>query len=271
MHWDTIKKSIGLFCAFIALAASYSPMLFAQCNKELINGWGGEWEPFLMGTSDKPGGLDIDILDAVISASGCSWKNTPLELPWARHLGLIKLGQLDIATAASWTEERAAYAYFTKPYRSEYAALFVRKQDLEKYSPLPLQELFRKFHGIGVEQGNSYGKVMDTLLASIGDQAQKVNSNKQNVRKLLEKRIDGYLGFLPYDAMLIKKMKLAGKIEMLPLSVTRTGDIHIMLSKKANSEAIFQALESGLAKIKSNGRYERIIKKYSDKYGVSHW
>jgi len=271
MHRDTVKKSIGLLCVLIALATTYSPLILADCNKELVNGWGGDWEPFLTGTYDKPGGLDIEILDAVISASGCRWKNTALVIPWARHLGLIKLGRLDIATGASWTEERDAYAYFTKPYRSEYVALFVRKNDLEKYASFPLHTLFSKLNGIGVEQGNSYGKDVDTLLKSIGEQAQTVNNNDQNIQKLLGKRIDAYLGFLPYDAMLIKKMEREDKIEMLPLSVVKTGNIHFMLSKTANSEAIFQALESGLAEIKKNGSYKRIIKKYSDKYGVSYW
>jgi len=136
------------------------------------------------------------------------------------------------------------------------------------YSQPPLKTLFQKLQTIGVERGNSYGTVMDTLLETFGKQAEKVNDNKQNISKLMNNRIDGYLGSLPYDSMQIKKMGFERMIVPLPLSIVNTGDIHIMLSKKANSEEIFQALEFGLYEIKNNGTYDGIINKYSEKYGV---
>ncbi len=90
-------------CALI-----FQSFAYADCNnKELINGWGGEWVPFIMGTADNPSGLDMDILDAVIAKAGCKWRNTEREVPWARHLKLVEAGKIDLATAASWTQERA--------------------------------------------------------------------------------------------------------------------------------------------------------------------
>ena len=248
-----------------------SSILMAECNKELVNGWGGEWEPFLMGTYDKPEGLDIEILDAVVKASGCTWRNTELEIPWKRHLNWLKVGELDLATGASWTQERAEYAYFTKAYRSENVAIFVRKADLKKYEGYSLQDLASVLSSIGVELGNTYGSEMGALLAKMGEKVQRVNGNRQNMPKLLGGRIDGYLGHLPYDAMQIKKKGYEDKIAYLPVSLVNTGDIHFMLSKLANSEEVFKAIEGGLAEIKANGTYDKILKKYSDKYGLSHW
>jgi len=265
-----VKHAIGLFCFLFTLLTNSSGLM-AKCNKELVNGWAGEWEPFITGAYDKPAGLDMEVLNAVIRASGCTWKNTNLVIPWARHLGLIKLGELDLATAATWTKERAEYAYFTQPYRRESVAIFVRKSDLEKYVQYSLETLFDKLHTIGVERGNSYGTVMDELLAAFDQQVEKVNDNKQNVSKLMNKRVDGYLGLLPYDSIQVKNMGFEDMIVPLPLSIVNTGDIHIMLSKEANSKEIFQALESGLFEIKNNGTYDAIITKYSEKYGVSYW
>jgi polar amino acid transport system substrate-binding protein len=265
-----IKKRIVLFSCLFMFSVN-SSILMAECNKELVNGWGGEWEPFLMGTYDEPEGLDIEILDAVIQASGCTWRNTELEIPWKRHLNWLRVGELDLATGASWTLERAEYAYFTKAYRSENVALFVRKADLKKYEQYSLQELADVLSGIGVEFGNTYGSEMGALLAKMGEKVQRVNGNKQNMPKLLGGRIDGYLGHLPYDAMQIKSKGHEDTIVMLPASLVNTGDIHFMLSKLANSEEVFRALDAGLAEIKANGTYDKIIKKYSEKYGLSHW
>jgi|GEM_PF-928773 len=265
-----IKKRSVLFSCLFMFSVN-TTLLMAECNKELVNGWGGKWEPFLMGTYDKPVGLDIEILDAVIVASGCTWRNTELEIPWKRHLNWLRVGELDLATGASWTLERAEYAYFTKSYRSENVALFVRKGDIKKYEQYSLQELANVLTGIGVELGNTYGSEMGTLLEKMGERVQRVNNNRQNIPKLLGGRIDGYLGHLPYDAMQIKKKGHEDEIKILPVSLVNTGDIHFMLSKLSNSEDIFRALEAGLAEIKANGTYDKIIKKYSDKYGISHW
>lgn len=264
-----IKPSLLLSC--LLLLSSISAGLMADCKKELVNGWGGQWEPFLLGAYDKPKGLDIEILDAVVNASGCSWRNTELEIPWKRHLKWIKVGELDLATGASWTQERAEYAYFTKAYRSENVALFVRKADLKKYEPYSLLALADVLKGIGIEFGVTYGNEMGEFLAKMGGKVQRVNNNKQNIAKLLGGRIDGYLGHLPHEAMQVKNKGHEGKIVYLPVSLVNTGDIHIMVSKLANSAEVFKAIDAGLAEIKANGTYDKIIKKYSDKYGLTHW
>ena len=248
-----------------------SSLLLADCNKELINGWGGNWEPFIMGSHDKPSGLDMDILDAVVKTAGCTWKNTKTEIPWARHMAWIKSGELDLATAASWTQERAEFAYFTKPYRNEYIAIFIRKSDLQKYASLSLQELASSPFKVGSELGNTYGGVMNSLLKTMGEHVEYVNNNEQNILKLKGGRIDGYLGYIPFDSIEIKEKGLEKEIVILPSSLINTGNVHFMLSKKNNSKEIFRALNEALAEIKSNGTYDKIIKKYSQEYGVSYW
>lgn len=262
IHWMSI---------FFGVLTLISMPLVAACDKELVNGWGGEWTPFISGTYDKPSGLDMEVLDAVVEAAGCSWRNTKSEIPWSRHMMWLKTGELDIATAASWTKERAEYAYFTKPYRNEYIAMYVRNEDQDKFDELTLQELTRGKFRLGVELGNIYGDVMGPLLKSMGDRVEYVNSNKQNTQKLENMRIDGYLGFVPFDNILIAKEGRSKDIIMLPATLIRTGQVHFMLSKRYNSSEVFDALEKGLATIKSNGTYDRIIKKYTQKYGVSYW
>lgn len=264
------KRIFLLMNAFFLLILS-SMHSMANCNKELVNGWGGQWEPFLMGRYESPYGLDMEVLDAVIKVSGCSWRNTELEIPWKRHLEWIKSGELDLATGASWTQERAEYAYFTKAYRSERVALFIRAADVRQYEHYALLELAEVFKSIGIEFGNAYGHKMGKLLAKMEGKIQRVNDNKQNIAKLLGGRIDAYIGHLPYDAMQVKNKGHEGKIIYLPATLVNTGDIHFMVSKLANSLTVFKAIDAGLAEIKANGTFDKIIEKYSDKYGLTHW
>lgn len=271
MKTQYMMKSRFVLLSCLMILLTHTAWLKAECKKELVNGWGQEWAPFLMGTYDQPAGLDIEILDAVIKETGCTWRNTELEIPWKRHLKWLKLGEIDIATGASWTQERAEYAYFTKAYRSENVALFVRKEDIKKYEQYSLLELADVLTSIGVEFGNTYGPEMGALLVKMGEKVQRVNGNKQNILKLLGGRIDGYIGHLPFDAMLIKNKGHEAAIGYLPVSLINAGDIHIMISKLANSKEVYEAIEAALEKIKANGTYDKIIKKYSEKYGVSDW
>jgi len=262
--------NFSLMCLIFSLLLK-SSLLWANCNKELVNGWGGDWPPFITGSYDKPSGLDMDILNAIVNAAGCSWKNTESEIPWARHMSWIESGELDLATAVTWTQERSDFAYFTKPYRNEYVAIFIRKIDAEKYSKLSLQELSKSSFKIGSERGNNYGDAMNSLLKKMEEQVEYVTDDEQNMLKLQSKRIDGYLGYLPSTAMLINEKGLKQEIVALPQSLVSTGAVHIILSKKNNSLETFQALDNALTEIKSNGVYDNIIKKYSEKYGVYYW
>ena len=164
------RHSLKKHCTHTAVLVSlllFSFSLSANCDRSLLNGWSGEWEPFVLGSYDKPSGLDMEILDAVVSAAGCTWENTKIEIPWPRHLLLIKAGQLDLATGASWTKERAKYAHFTKPYRNEQAAIFVNKSDFMKYEHLSLKELADTDLTIGAVIGEFYGNDIESLLLQI--------------------------------------------------------------------------------------------------------
>ncbi|MCP4551332.1 MAG: hypothetical protein GY834_04685, partial [Bacteroidetes bacterium] len=84
------------FCVFNTILSMIFVLLTSAsvfggaCNKELVNGWGGEWEPFILGTPTNPSGLDMEILAAVVSGTACTLKHTDKEIPWKRHLALIE-------------------------------------------------------------------------------------------------------------------------------------------------------------------------------------
>lgn len=261
IRWFTV---VVLF--FIASTAS------AMCDRELINGWGIEWIPFATGTQAKPDGFDLEMLDAIVDASGCTLKHTEAELPWSRRLYSIEEGIIDLTVGASISAERKKWAYFTDGYRGEYLSVYVRRGDFKKYLKMTVDEIIASDFIMGGEIGNTYGAVMEGYLARLGsERVQKLIRNEQNMAKLLKGRIDGYIGFLPAEDFLLRQHGLSEEIVMLPSFLINTGSIHIMLSKKNNSPEIVEALNSGLATIRKNGVYDAIVNRYREKYNIQDW
>ncbi len=240
----------------------------ADCENELVNGWGGEWTPFIMGSPEDPSGLDIEILDAVVKKAGCRWRNTASVIPWSRHLRSVESGTVDIAPAASRTEERATYAYFTLPYRTEYVAVYVLEEHYDKFAALRLDQLSTLDFRLGTVRGDVYGEQMGEFVKQLEHNLQIVDSNTQNLEKLQLNRIDGYIGHPPHDTIVLKRKTLPANVVMLPNSIAPTGSVHFMLSKKGVSKATFAALNKALAALEQDGTIDAIKAKYAQEFNI---
>lgn len=247
-------------------------LAFAACeDKEIVNGWGGEWVPFIMGSAEFPSGLDMEIMAAMLKKARCRWRNTPTVLPWARHLKLLELGEVDLASAASWTQERAFYAYFTQPYRTEYVAIYVLEENYQKYAGLNLSQLLKLNFKIGVLRGDVYGERVGKFVYDSKDNAIVVDVYDQKMDMLLRNRIDGYIGYPPSDSIAFKARGLSKKVMILPNTVIETGKVHFMLSKESVSVKTFKKLDQALLEIQQDGTLDKIKAKYSERFGTKFY
>ncbi len=105
-----------------------------RSEKQLKNGW-YPWDPYQYvegGEGFKTlTGLDIQLVKAI--SKKAKYNSIYEEISWKTHLDEIKNGTRDFAAGATWTEERAKFAYYSIPYRREENALYVRKGELGKY------------------------------------------------------------------------------------------------------------------------------------------
>ncbi|MCP3925064.1 MAG: amino acid ABC transporter substrate-binding protein [Desulfobacterales bacterium] len=154
-------------------------------------------------------------------------------------------------------------------YITEYLALFVKKGNSAKYKISKFSDIESMDFKIGIDLGASYGPMINAVLKKIGARAQPIHDPKLNRIKVSKGRIDGYLSYLPDEPMELKKLGI--DIEIHPMPLINTGDIYIMLSKKANSKGIRDVLQASLDKMKADGTLNAIFKKYSKKYGVAKW
>lgn len=242
----------------------------------IATSWGGAsaqacvlrvgWEPYAIYTFvDEAGevtGADIELIKAIGQEIGCELRFE--ELPWARVLLEIERGMLDLASSASRSAEREAYAFFSETYRQAEVAIYLRRGEGEKHRMASLAEVPRRGFRLGTIAGYYYGPEFDALMkdAAFAAQVDAAVDYPTNLRKLLHGRIDGYLvddvGVLVAEA---RALGIEDKIERHPLRFPGEA-LHLMFSRKSVDPKQIEAVDRALRRMKADGRLRRIMDKY---------
>ncbi|WP_163835171.1 substrate-binding periplasmic protein [Spartinivicinus ruber] len=234
---------------------------------------GTQREPFVIQPKDSPvTGFDIDLLKAIVEKAGCKLELiNKKDLSWDTRLTMIKEGQLDIATGASWNNNRAEWAHYSFPYRNEYAGIYIRKSDEDLFASKSLAQLLAGPFTLGVTKGNTYGSKLDTLLASHKNKLHSVDNSSSFYQLIDQGKIDGFIGYPVTDIIQLIRKKLDDKFTLHYETVVKTGQVHYLLSKKTVSIDLINAFNSALVELRANGGYDKIVKKYSLSYGINTW
>ncbi|MFD2166750.1 substrate-binding periplasmic protein [Thalassotalea euphylliae] len=244
-----------------ALLLFQSFSISANNQSFLLAGW-ELWYPYQYHDENKQlVGLDIESFELIANQAGFEYSLT--ELPWKRHLNMIKAGQMDIAMGASISDERREYAYFTLPYRKEIVNLVVLKGATERIKLKTLSDLIDSPYFIGVEGGYYYGKNYEKLItdSAFRDHISEVIDLEENVTMLLKGHLDGFLVDPITLNSFVHKYKLQGKFEIHPLEIYED-DIFIMLSKKTRSQQDVDRFNNAIKTLKENGKLKKIVEKW---------
>lgn len=232
------------------------------CPKPLTLGW-DLWEPYqYLDKEQKPTGLDIELVSAIVEEIGCAL--SIVQIPWKQHIKAIENGSIDLAVGASKSPEREMFAFFTHPYRDETIALYLRAADFKKYAPYNLEALFKLGFRLGVSRGYYYGPYYTSLEKQpfFRQLISEVNYYGLNQQKLLDERIDGFLDDTISTEYSLQKERLTVKIRRHPI-IIHQNSIYIMLSKKVLPVELVHRLNQGLDEIKKTGQYKKILSKYT--------
>ncbi|MDE1460574.1 substrate-binding periplasmic protein [Spartinivicinus poritis] len=267
-----MKYRIFFSCLFIWFIPQLAIANEFKCNQTLRMAIGTQREPFVIQKNTTVSGFDIDLLRAVVKQTGCKLKLVNnKDLTWEKRLKMIKRGELDIASGASWDNNRAEWAHYSFPYRNEYAGIYIKKSDENQFANKTLPELLSSSFTLGVTKGNTYGSKIDTLLASHKNQLYFVTDSSDFYPLLSQGKIDGFIGYPVTEIIQLIRNKLDDKFSLHYETVIKTGQVHYLLSKKTISPELFNAFNSALVALRSNGDYDKIVKKYSISYGISTW
>jgi polar amino acid transport system substrate-binding protein len=190
------------------------------------------------------------------------------EIAWAEHLKKLADGQMDIAAGATFSPERAAYAYFSQPYRTETDVLVVPKGMAARYRFDSVPGMLALFAGhhfrVGVVAGFVYAD--ERVNRFIADPANRqwvvpAPDDARNLQNLLDGYIDGFLADRIAAATTAWRMHRGDLIEEHPFRFSTA--IHFMLSRKSQSAETLAHLNAAIDELRRNGEFQRIARSYA--------
>lgn len=202
-------------------------------------------------------GIDIEIIQLILAGAGyCS---EFIKFPSStRGLAEFKKGLVDILPAASFSEERAQYSYFSEPYRNEKMRLFwyPKKQFLNADLNQLMQAKFTFAINGGAYYGPEFDKLIDNpLYRRLIVQVPKI---QQRLFMLKAKRVDFMVDDEGSGRYLISQEKLSA-LSLHPY-VVNDNPIHFMLNRKTLLPSDVSKINTEISNNKA--RLKRIIDTY---------
>jgi polar amino acid transport system substrate-binding protein len=233
------------------LALLLSLLLSASSWSEKIIAAADPYPPFLDPSQPKQG-IALQIVRAAYATQGYDVEMR--FVPWARALSGINNGQYDILPDAWWTQERTTFMEFSEPYMKNEIKFIKRKGDPFEYKGLT--SLSGKL--VGIVRGYGYG---DEFLNAINFHRSEVDNAVQNIRKLVLGRIDLTLE----DEIVARSLIRRDAPDLLPQieftqNALSTQALHVTSGlKNPRHQTLIEAFNKGLATIKTNGTYDKIL------------
>lgn len=214
-----------------------SILLFTKalgCERTLKVGISQQWAPYVLIRDKTFSGIDIQITEFVLSQSGFCTQFVLLPSS-KRGFAELRSGKVDLLPAASFSEERARFSYFSEPYRKEVMRLFWYPK--KEYAALSLKGLLLKGQVILINSGSYYGEEFTTLsrIKMFKNQIMAVPKLQQRLGMLLAKRVDFFIDDELAGLYLIESLNLKG-IELHDYIINDNW-VSFMLSKTTLTES----------------------------------
>ncbi|MBU6955037.1 transporter substrate-binding domain-containing protein [Hahella sp. HN01] len=239
-----------------ALSTLILTMLVAfSAQAETVTAAQDPWPPFIQEGSDP--GISIALLKAAMEKEGYTVDFKIL--PWKRALNDVINGNIDILPGAWFTEERAKVLNYSNYYAQNSIKFIKRKGDPFEFNGL--DSLSGK--KVGIVSGYGYG---DEFTHATNFSRPEAGTIEANVKKRLSDRVDLTLE----DEIVAKSVMKDAGIDLGSVEFTSNAlsvnDLHVATGK-ANSQGqkIIEAYNRGLAAIKADGTYDKILADYGVK------
>ena len=238
-------------CGFVLCCCSFA--VLAQCPAQIRLPYNSSWLPYIVVTDEGVTGTDIELIRSVLKDVGSELQL--LSMPESRALNDLKSGKVDLLFGASYTEERAKFAWFSKPYRHEVNVVIVHPLVLQRYPELTNKTTFfdvarRKLIGTFNPKG-FYGAEFEQLkqLPAVQHRSLAIFDAEQRIALVLNQRADYTLADQASIRLRFDEQPMYQQLEILPFELYRA-EIHFMLSKKTTSAACLELINQSLLKIR---------------------
>ncbi len=212
------------------------------------------WPPFLDPAHPKLG-LTVELVRAAYATQG--YKVELAVVPWARAENGVREGRYDVLLNTWMTGKRKEYLIFSQPFASNEIKFIKRRGDPFEFTGLESLKGKR----IGVIRGYGYE---EAFISSTLFVREDVTGLMENIHKLLAKRID-----LTLEDVIVAQAVLAaddatllGRVQFVEKSLS-VNPLYLTSGRSnPRGQELIDAFDRGLARIKADGTYQKIMKRY---------
>ncbi|WP_250311691.1 transporter substrate-binding domain-containing protein [Rickettsia endosymbiont of Oedothorax gibbosus] len=231
-------------------------------------------EPYQFSHVTKSGhhnitGLDIELINAISSKINIGIQYT--DSAWEQVIPNIQQGKSDMVPGLTYTEERAAFANFSIPYRLAEISLFTLRSARKHLHFNNTNEFLAQIRllnfRLGITRKAVYGNTRTTEYlnqASNNDIIIKYGSNAELFKGLLRNEIDGVLADRIAGVALTLNYIEKDQIEEIPTRIKTP--VHLMFSKKTVSPNLVARFNNSIKEFINSDEYKKIVERY--KYNI---
>ena len=228
------------------LSVVISVSVFAK-NKVVYVGTNAEFAPFEYLEKNKVVGFDIDLLDAISKETGLEFKVQ--DMAFDGLLPALQTKKVDMVIAGmSATPERKKAVAFSKPYFKAKQVVITKGVDksLKSFKDLA-----------GKKVGVMLGFTGDTVVSEIkGVKVERFNASYAAIMALSQNKVDAVV----LDSEPAKKYTANNK-QLIIASIPAEEEDYAIAVRK-NDKELLDKINAALDKIKANGEYDKLLKKY---------
>ena len=251
-----MKKIVSMLCAFLGLfmiGFMVQPSSTAQASeKTYVIDTDVTFPPFVYANEDnKYVGIDMDLIRAIAKEEGFKIKIRPVGFNAA--VQSVSSGQADgVIAGMSITDERKAKFDFSDPYYSSGIVMGVNpKGGIKSLRDLKGKKVAVKTGTSGADYANSVKDKYGFKVVTFDDSDNMYNDVKNG----------NSAGCFEDSAVLAYGVKTGLGLKIATKS-TNVGDYGFAVKKGHNKE-LMKMFNEGLAKLKKNGEYDKIIERYT--------
>ncbi|MDY4011217.1 MAG: basic amino acid ABC transporter substrate-binding protein [Fusobacterium gastrosuis] len=239
-----MKKIVKLL-SVLAVSLLVSISVFAK--QVVYVGTNAEFAPFEYLEKNQIVGFDIDLLNAISKETGIEFKVK--DMAFDGLLPALQTKKVDLVIAGmTATPERQKTVLFSKPYFTAKQVIITKGED----------KSLKSFDNLaGKKVGVMLGFTGDSVVSEIkGAKVERFNAAYAAIMALNQGKIDAVV----LDSEPAKKYIANSKQLMIANVPAEEEDYAIAVRK--NDKALIEKIDAAVAKIKANGEYDKILKKY---------
>jgi polar amino acid transport system substrate-binding protein len=231
----------------------FSLTAVATCPSELRMAYNNNWLPYVRLTDETVTGTDIELVRSLTDQLGIRLRLQ--QMSEQRALQQLQQGELDLLFAASYTKDRADYAYFSVPYREENITAVLDKHLLAQFPDLNSKagfyQLAAKRWSGAVNTAGYYGEEFEHFKQNEGqNRLFHVTEELRRLQMVAQGRAQYSIVDPKVARYHISQHKELSELQLLPFVLHRS-DIHLMYSKKTVSVLCVRQLDQLLTQLLS--------------------